>query len=173
MRKRPFTAWAWHGVGRADAWDKIRAAAGLTIPTKHIHDSGDYGLGVYLTLDKRRAASYAVAAGMRIEGRRCYGLVKARIRLENPIYLDWRKGNVMDPTLPSSVVLHWLTVVFGDPIRGTDQERADAARRWREGLLGLGHDGVVARYFNDTEIVLYKPQRSILQYECVLRRGSR
>lgn len=160
----------WHGVGDAEAWRRVCDGEGLQLPTKHVHDVGDYGLGIYLTSSKFRARVYAVAARMTIDGKRYLGLVKARVRLRNALHLDWRSRHAMDPMSVAYETIEKLREAYGDPLHGSDAERRQAAIRWREGLLASGIDGIVAYGTQDIEAVTYQPNDAIVSYDCVLIR---
>lgn len=167
---RPFTRWLWHGVGRPEAWDAICKGRGPSLPTKHVHDVGDWGIGVYFTTSTVRAKIYSRSVETP-QGRR-YPLVYARVHLSSPLLFDFSAAQIMHPEDPSTKLKDELERRFGSTLHGTAESRAEAARRWREGLLAAGHDGIVVKHSQDSEVVVYTPHRSILAYECFLRRGT-
>lgn len=150
-----------HGVALADDWARICAGEGLRLPSRHAHDVGDFGYGVYLTTNRHRARIYAKKTA---DG---FQMVRASVVLPRAILLNWRvarwEGEAWD-------TISELGRRYGDPLHGSDETRAAAARHWRSGLLKLGIDGIVAVHQNDTEVVVYEPERAIVEYECFLDR---
>lgn len=164
MRIISFRRWMWHGVATPESWRRICKGDGLKLPTpgQHAHDVGDYGLAVYLSTSLSRAKVYA----HRVEGG--WAVVRARVELERAILMNWREGA---PRMAQFEGAAWDTInelsrLYGDPVRGTDDARLTAARRWRSELLKQGIEGIVAVHDHDTEAAVYAPERSIKAYEC-------
>jgi hypothetical protein len=169
--KKPYRKWVWHGLGGKKAYDAVCNGRGLELPTKYtqVVDVGDWGNGVYFTTSRFRAHLYARDIATP-KGRR-YPLVYARVHLENPVYFDFSAGAMFDPDNPSTKLLMKLEKRWGSSVRGHDMdERERAAHRWRHGLIAMGHDGVVVRGGQDTEVVVYKPRKSIMVFKCFLGR---
>jgi hypothetical protein len=156
----------WHGVSGAESWKRICEGEGLRLPTVHAHDVGDYGRGVYFTSSLVRARIYS----RRLDGH--YPIVRAYVRLKNAIILDWSKGQAMHPESPAFQTVEALRREYGDPLHGSDEARAQAASRWRGGLLAHGIDGIVALHSQDIEAVTYKPEDAIRSYACLLKKAK-
>jgi hypothetical protein len=148
-----------HGVAFEEDWARICAGAGLQLPARHAHDVGDYGYAVYLTTDRRRARVYA---GKRADG---FLMVRASVVMPRAILLNWRisrwEGEAWD-------TVNELARRYGDPLHGSEEARAAAARRWRTELLREGIDGIVAVHDRDTEVAVYQPKESIVEYQCFI-----
>ncbi len=145
----------WHGVGSAEAWERLKAGHPLEIPERYTHDPGDYGRAVYFTDSKTRAIAYAT----RVKGR--IPLVQGFVNLERPLVIDWRGMSPLDPAHPANILLGELEERFGNPVRGAPEVREIAARRWREGLMEDGYDGIIAIQPREVEVVVYDPQKSV------------
>lgn len=168
---RPFEKWVWHGIGGKKAYERVCDGEGLKLPSYHtqVVDVGDWGHGVYFTTSRFRAHLYA--RDFETPRGRRYPLVFARVELKNPLRFDFRSGMFLDPKSPSNLLLKHLEKKLGSPVRGHNmKERARAARRWRKYLLSMGYDGVLVRGGQDTEVVVYRPQNSIVTFKCFLGR---
>lgn len=166
MKTAGFARYMWHGVSGAEAWKAICEGEGLRLPTRHAHDVGDYGRAVYFTNSLVRAKIYS----KRLNGH--YPIVRAYVRLKNALVLDWSKGQAMHPESPAFQIVEELRRRYGDPLHGTDESRAQAASRWREGLLAQGIDGIVSLHSQDMEVVVYDPHDGIRSYSCVLKKAK-
>ncbi|MGH8898797.1 MAG: hypothetical protein ACRDZ4_17690, partial [Egibacteraceae bacterium] len=133
----------------------VRAGGPLRLPDRHAHDPGDYGLAVYLTSVPERARTYALRAETG------HTLVQVDIELTNALFLDWRKGSALDPKHPGNEVLDFFTARWGNPVRGTPEERRVVAIRWRENLLARGYDGFVVERQGEVELAVYLPEVAI------------
>jgi len=168
MKTARFARYLWHGVGSPAAWDAICAGAGLKLPTHHphAHDIGDYGRAVYFTTSLIRAKIYS----KRLNGH--YPIVRAYVSLRNALFLDWSRGQAMHSESPAFQAVERLRLTYGDPLHGSDEARANAAVRWRTGLLANGIDGIISKHTNDMEVIVYDPEEAIRSYTCLLKKAK-
>ena len=158
LHSKIVTGTFWHGLGTEAAWLAVSSGGALRLPEPgaHAHDPGDYGLGVYLTDSQVRAATYAA----RVKGR-VAAVVKCRVELENAVIFDWRTGSGLDRSHPTNVLTEFFEKLYGNPVRGTPEDRRAAAERWRDGMLARCYDGVIVMRAGETEVVVYCPEKSI------------
>lgn len=162
LQSRPVKGAYWHGVGTKAVWEILMAGGGLRLPEPngHAHDPGDYGLGVYFTDSMARAKTYAARVGDRL------ALTWCKIELANALVFDWRTGSALDPAHPTNVQTEFFERLFGNPIHGTPEERRTAAEKWRVGMLARNYDGVIVLRPDESEVVVYCPEKSIIQIRC-------
>jgi hypothetical protein len=87
-------------------------------------DPGDLGIGTYWTTSEPMARQYGTVS-------------RARVRLNNPIYMD----------LPT--INRWMKRY--NTIRGTDEQRRAEATRMTNDLRKAGYDGIVASGWDSPE----------------------
>lgn len=145
----------WHGIGTREVWERLKSGYPLAIPDRYAHDPGDFGRALYFTDSKERAMTYAVRLNDSVP------LLQARVYLKNPLVIDWRGMSPLDADHPANRILAELEKRFGNPVRGAPEARELAARRWREGLMEDGYDGVISIQPRETEVAVYDPKKSV------------
>lgn len=121
---------------------------GLRIPEKHAHDPGDFGLGIYTTTIRERAASYGIVLACELN-------TDKYARIPNPYFLAGLEP--VPPTTEAEAIFHALIIVGSDmlTINGSAQDRVLAAEVVRNGMLEAGYTGIVTEC--NGECVTYDP----------------
>jgi len=127
-----------------------------------VHDLGSYGAGMYFTTSLSGAKSVARRQGKK------FMIVKAKIELENALWIDARGKHPFLKGSPGKKIFDFLTTTFGNTMRGVDVARMTAAVAWREGLLAEGIDGIVIHDDYETDVVVYDPEEAVVDYGCFL-----
>lgn len=123
-------------------------------------DAGDLGLGFYTHSDKEFADNYAGEKGT---------TVAISNQPKNPLILDFdasrAKGSNLNKPLPGTA--HEQFINLQKELGNTTsmslkrEQKVQAAKNWRDGLMAKGYDGVIAKGYEGggtTTTVFFKPE---------------
>lgn len=124
-------------------------AEGLRIPEKHAHDPGDFGLGIYTTTIRQRAACYGTVLACELK-------TEEYARISNPYFLAGLEP--VPPNTKEEEIFHALVMLGNDmlTINRSAQDRVLAAEVVRNGMMQAGYAGIITKC--NGECVTYDPR---------------